>query len=72
VTSQDYVININDPWKCYSDFIDHALPKDSVSPHGASRHARVQPHHLNPELHREQVENRASESDHVCNYLHLI
>ena len=40
MASQDYVIIINDPWKCgnTSDFIDHPLPKDSVSAHGASHH----------------------------------
>ena len=33
VTSQDYVININDMWKySTSDFIDLPLPKDSVGP----------------------------------------
>jgi len=34
-----------------SDFIDHPLPKDSVSAHGASHHAWAPgPHHLNPAL----------------------
>jgi len=31
-----------------SDFIDHTLPKDSVSAHGASHHTWT--HHLNPAL----------------------
>jgi len=39
MTSQDYVINNNDMWKYYSDFIDHPLPKHFVSAHGASHHA---------------------------------
>jgi len=34
-----------------SDFIDHPLPKDFVSAHGASHHAWAPgPHHLNPAL----------------------
>jgi len=36
-----------------TDFIDHPLPKDSVSAHGASHHAWAPgPHHLNPALKR--------------------
>ena len=31
-----------------SDFIDHTLPLDSVSAHGASHHTWT--HHLNPAL----------------------
>jgi len=50
VTSQDYVIHINDP-RNTTDFIDHPLPKDSVSAHAASHHAWAPvPHHLNPAL----------------------
>jgi len=40
VTSEDYVININD-LRNTNDFIDHPLPKDSVAPLGASHHAWV-------------------------------
>jgi len=50
VTPQDYVININDPRNA-KDFIDHLLPEDSVSTHGASHHAWAPgPNHLNPAL----------------------
>jgi len=38
------------------DFIDHPLPKDSVSAHGASHHAWAPgPHNLNPALHIDVV-----------------
>jgi len=38
VTSQNYVININD-LRNTNDVIDHPLPEDSVSAHGASHDA---------------------------------
>jgi len=40
VTSQGYVININDP-RNTNNFIDHLLPKDSVSAHGTPHHAWI-------------------------------
>ena len=69
VTSQDYVININDP-RNRNDIIDHPLLKDSVSAHGPPTmpgpHA---PHHLNPAL---QLWMSGDLQD-ACNFkLHLI